>query len=136
MFPLSVTIVVLFCPCNIVIADHFPAVLCILVAIWKHPEPRSSSGECCEAPCRVHAVFQRSCLHQEDRSRKGGEEAKLKILEYSMLSRKGVRTKRGVVIFIFFQRVYNQSAFCLSCRWKLSAELTNIRQRVESVMEV
>ncbi len=53
----------------------FSAVLCILVGVWKHPEPHPSSGERGEAPRRLHAVLQRSCLHQEDRSREGGEEA-------------------------------------------------------------
>lgn len=59
----------------------FSAVLCILAAIRKHPEPHPSSGERREAPRRLHAVLQRSRLHQEDRNREGGEEAILRELE-------------------------------------------------------
>lgn len=58
--------------------DYFSAVFCIPVAFRKHPEPRPSSGERGEAQRRLHAVLQRSCLHQEDRGREGGEEANLK----------------------------------------------------------
>ena len=47
----------------------------LLSAFRKHPEPGSSGRERGEAPRRLHAVLQRSCLHQEDRSREGGQGA-------------------------------------------------------------
>ena len=54
--------------------DCFSAALSVhSVGIWKHPEPRPSGGERGEAPRCLHAVLQRSRLHQEDRGREGGE---------------------------------------------------------------
>lgn len=52
------------------------AVLCVFAAIWKHPEPGPASRERGEASRCLHAVLQRSCVHQEDWSRAGGEGVK------------------------------------------------------------
>lgn len=47
--------------------------LVCFAAVWEHPEPGSSGRERGEAARRLHAVLQRSCLHQEDWSGEGGE---------------------------------------------------------------
>lgn len=46
---------------------------CLFVAIWKHPEPCPSGGKRGEAARRLHAVLQRSGLHQEDWSGERGQ---------------------------------------------------------------
>lgn len=67
----------LFCGLNPIFFCLF-FFFCILAAIWKHPEPRPTGRERGEAQRGVHAVFQRGCVHQEDRSGERGEGGEIK----------------------------------------------------------
>lgn len=96
----------------------------VLPAFWKHPEPGSSGRKCGEAPRRLHAVLQRSRLHQEARSRAGGEETRQ--TDRIVLMSFGLK---GADCTASHYQI--QPDLFLLYRWKWSAVLTSTRRCAE-----